>query len=163
MTTSCAKPLIANRSIVRSYSPNPPVWSCPNCKRKFTRKNQRHACGTGSRNEVLRNRPPELVELYHAVEAFAKSLGKIEIVARERYVLLRTVRIFADLVVMSDALRLAIHLGRKVNDPIFFKVAADARHTSHVAKLRNARDLATIKPYLKEAYEFSLRKSAKQL
>ncbi len=134
------------------------MWSCPKCKRKFTRKNQRHACGTGSRSEVLRNRPPEIVELYKSLESYAKSLGKIEIVARERYVLLRTVRIFADLVIMSDALRVAIHIGRKANDPVFLKIAGDARHISHVARLKTLKDLAAIKPYLKEAYEFSLSK-----
>ena len=89
-------------------------WKCPKCKRSFTRKNQRHACGTGDRSEVLRNRPDALVALYDSVESFAKSLGSIEIVARERYVLLRTVRIFADMVIMTDAVRIAIHLERRV-------------------------------------------------
>jgi hypothetical protein len=106
---------------------------------------------------VLRNRTPELVRLYAAVERFAKGLGAIEIVARERYVLLRSVRIFADLVIMTDAVRIAIHLGRKVDDPIFFKVVADARHVTHVAKLRSEPELERIKPLLAEAYAFSLR------
>ena len=52
-------------------------WSCPKCKRRFTRKNQRHVCGTGEREDVLRNRPPELVELYGALETFAKSFGPV--------------------------------------------------------------------------------------
>jgi Domain of unknown function (DUF5655) len=73
-----------------------------------------HACGTGDRADVLRNRPPEVVELYAALETFAKSLGPVEFVTRERYVLLRSNRIFADLIIMSDALRIAIHLSRKV-------------------------------------------------
>lgn len=113
-----------------------PPWTCPKCKRSFTRKNQRHACGTGNRSEVLRNRPGGLVALYDSVESFAKSLGSIEIVARKRYVLLRTVRIFADLVIMTDAVRIAIHLGRRIDDPIFFKVGSDETKVSHVAKLR---------------------------
>ena len=132
------------------------AWSCPKCERSFTRKNQRHACGTGDRSEVLRNRPDALVALYDSVETFARSLGPIEIVARERYVLLRTVRIFADLVIMSDAVRIAIHLGRRIDDPIFFKVGSDGTKTSHVAKLRAKKDVEAIKPYLKEAYAFSL-------
>jgi hypothetical protein len=94
--------------------------------------------------------------LYNLVEAFARSLGPIEVVARERYVLLRSVRIFADLVIMADAVRIAIHLKRKVTDPIFFKVGADARHVTHVAKLHTQKDFAAIKPYLKEAYRASL-------
>jgi len=137
-------------------------WKCPKCKRSFTRKNQRHACGTGDRSEVLRNRPDALVALYDSVESFAKSLGTIEIVARERYVLLRTVRIFADMVIMTDAVRIAIHLGRRIDNPIFFKVGSDETKVSHVAKLRTKEDLEVIKPYLKEAYEFSLARPAKR-
>jgi Domain of unknown function (DUF5655) len=131
-------------------------WKCPACGRSFTQKNQRHACGTGDRSEVLRNRPEAIVRLYASVEAFAKALGPIEIVARERYVLLRSVRIFADLVVMKEALRIAVHLERKLSDPIFFKVASSDRAVTHVAKLYTARDFNAIKPYLKEAYELTL-------
>src|SRR5947207_1509275 len=74
---------------------NPPsffeaiMWSCPKCKRGFTRKNQRHACGTGNRLEVLRGRPDSLVALYSSLESFAKTLGPVELVARDRYVLFR--------------------------------------------------------------------------
>jgi hypothetical protein len=139
--------------------PQPGTWKCPRCARSFTQKNQRHACGTGDRGGVLRNRPDSVVRLYNLVEAFARSLGPIEVVARERYVLLRSVRIFADLVIMTDAVRIAIHLQRKVNDPIFLKVAADARHITHVAKLHTQQDFRAIKPYLKEAYQASLEVS----
>jgi hypothetical protein len=134
-----------------------PGWTCPKCKRRFTRKNQRHACGTGDRAEVLRNRPPELVELYAALEAFAKSLGPVEFVTRERYVLLRTNRIFADLVVRSDALRLVIHLSRKVEHELFVKVGSDRRQASHVAMLRSPDELEAMKPFLREAYDYSRR------
>ena len=132
------------------------AWRCPKCNRRFTRTNQRHACGTGERAEVLRNRPSELVDLYGALERFAASLGSVEFVTRERYVLLRSKRIFADLVVMTDALRLAVHLSRRVEHGLFIKVAADRRHVTHVAKLHGMEDLNAMKPFLREAYEFSV-------
>ena len=132
------------------------TWSCPKCKRGFTRKKQRHACGTGSRLEVLRGRPASLVALYYSLESFAKTLGPVEFVARDRYVLLRSSRIFADLVVMTDALRVAVHLGRRVADPIFFRIGVDRKRVSHVAKLRDEASLSALKPYLREAYEFSI-------
>jgi predicted transport protein len=131
------------------------AWTCPKCRRRFTRANQRHACGTGNPAEVLRNRPPALVELYTALEKYARSLGSVEIVTRERYVLLRSTRIFADAVVMSDALRLAIHLPRHVEHRLFIKVAADRRQVTHVAKLRELDELEAMKPFLREAYDFS--------
>jgi hypothetical protein len=123
--------------------------------------NQRHACGTGERAEVLRGRPPELVRLFEALEAFAKSLGPVELVTRERYVLLRTSRIFADAVVMTDALRLAIHLPRALADPRFEKVVAGPRHVSHVIRLRRLSDFEACKPWLREAHEFSLSRPSR--
>ena len=136
------------------------AWTCPKCKRRFTRTNQRHACGTGDRAEVLRNRAPEIVELYEALERFAISLGPVELVTRERYVLLRTNRIFADVVVMTDGLRLAIHLSRKVDHNLFIKVGADRKQVTHVAKLRDVEELKAMKPFLREAYEYSISSRA---
>lgn len=134
------------------------LWTCPKCKRRFAQKNQRHACGTGDRAEVLRNRPPHIVDLYAALERFVKSLGAVEFVARERYVLLRSNRIFADLVVMSNALRIAIHLPRKVEHPLFVKIASDRKQVTHVAKIDNVEGLEVMKPLLREAYEYSISK-----
>jgi predicted transport protein len=105
---------------------------------------------------VLRGRPDSLVALYSSLESFAKTLGRIEIVARDRYVLLRSRRIFADLVVMKDALRVAVHLDRRVNSPLFFKVVSDRGKVTHVAKVQNERELGDLKLYLKEAYEISV-------
>ena len=132
------------------------MWTCPKCKRRFTRKNQRHACGTGSREKVLQGRPDSLAALYYSLESFAKSLGPVEVVARDRYVLFRSSRIFADLVVMTDALRVAVHLSRRAEDAIFFKIGADRKHVSHVAMLRDEKGLSTLKPYLREAYQVSV-------
>lgn len=85
-----------------------------------------------------------------------KSLGPVEFVTRERYVLLRSNRIFADLVVMSDALRLAIHLSRKVEHRLFIKTGSDRKQVTHVAKLHNMEELKAMKPFLREAYEYSI-------
>lgn len=132
------------------------AWKCPSCRRSFTRVNQRHACGTGDRSAVLRHRAPELVRLYAAVEAFAKSLGPIEIVARDRYVLLRSVRIFADLVMMTDAVRVAVHVRRQLKDPLFFKIVSDGKKVTGVTKLQTEAQLKRLLPYLREAYAASL-------
>jgi len=105
---------------------------------------------------VIRNRSDAVVRIYGAIEAFAGTLGAIEIVTRERYALLRSTRIFADLVVMASAVRVAVHLGRTASDPLFFKVVSDRKKVTHVAKLTSAQDVELIKPYLREAYDFSL-------
>ena len=137
------------------------TWTCPKCNRQFTRKNQGHACGTGDRGDVLRNSPPDVVKLYAALENFARSLGPVECVTRDRYVLLRSIRIFADAVIMSDALRLAIHLPRKAEHKLFMKVGSDRRHVTHVAKLRAIEELESMKPFLREAFEHSISNKPK--
>ena len=104
----------------------------------------------------MRNRPAALVELYATIQAFVNSLGDVELVTRDRYVLMRSKKIFADLVVMTDALRLAIHLPGEVKNPLFIKVAAGRRHVTHVAKIRSAKEFDALKPFLRHAYEFSL-------
>ncbi|HYQ15198.1 MAG TPA: DUF5655 domain-containing protein [Polyangiaceae bacterium] len=131
-------------------------WTCPKCSRSFTQVNQRHACGTSDGQDVLRNRPDSVVRTYRAIEIFVKSLGAIEIVARDRYVLLRTTRIFADLFIMSDAVRIAIHLARRVEDPRFIKVVQDRKKVTHVAKLSQPSDVAALESYLEEAHDLSL-------
>jgi predicted transport protein len=109
---------------------------------------------------VLRNRPPEVVELYAALEKFAKSLGPVEFMTRERYVLLRSQRIFADAVIMPDAVRLAIHLGRKAEHKLFIKVVVDRKRATHVVKLHAIEELDAMKPFLREAYQHSIQQGA---
>ncbi|MFC6633388.1 DUF5655 domain-containing protein [Microbulbifer taiwanensis] len=131
------------------------MWLCPKCDREFTRKNQRHACGTGNRADVVRDRPQSVVEVYNAIEKFVRDLGKVEIVARERYVLFRSSRIFVDLSIMKDAVRIAIHIGRRVKNPVFTKIVDDGKQVTHVAKIGSIGELREIEPLIEEAYKFS--------
>lgn len=132
-------------------------WSCPECRRVFTQVNQRHACGTGSREEVLRNTPAVLVNIYELIEAYAKTLGPVEIVTRQRYALFRSVRIFADLTVMTRCVRLVVHLHRQVADRAFSKsVTGEKAAVSHVAKLTTPDEWQAVKSYFEEAYRVSL-------
>jgi hypothetical protein len=132
------------------------MWACRTCKRTFTRANQRHACGTGDPREVVRDRPKAIVDLYASIASFARALGPVELVTRDRYVLLRSVRLFADLVIMARAVRVAVYLGRRVDSPVFLKIAVGPRFVIHVAKVETGKQLALVTPFLKEAYEFSL-------
>ncbi|WP_337590116.1 MULTISPECIES: DUF5655 domain-containing protein [Xanthomonas] len=136
------------------------VWACPNCNRQFTRTNQRHACGTGDRCEILRGRPADLVELYTALETFMTALGAVECVTRERYVLFRSCKVFADATIMTDAIRLAVHLGRRVDHAMFIKSVTDRKQVTQIAKLHTRADLEAIKIFLHEAYEHSITSRA---
>src|SRR5574341_590692 len=130
-------------------------WACPRCDRTFRQANQRHACGVGSAATLLKGRPPALAGLYRKLAATLRGFGAVEVVARNRYALFRTTRIFTDLTVMRDALRVVIHLGREVSAPYFIKVARGDKRVSHVTKIRTSAELRVITPLLREAYELA--------
>src|SRR5271156_934923 len=125
-------------------------WACPQCARNFRQVNQRHACGVGSAATLLKNRPAALIALYRKLETTARGFGDVEVVTRNRYALFRTTRIFADLTVMRDALRVVIHLGRKAVTPYFIKIGQGDKRVSHVALVRTGEDLRAIIPFLRE-------------
>ena len=105
---------------------------------------------------MLKNRPPALTDLYRNLEIIVRGFGDVEVVSRNRYALFRTTRIFADLTVMRDALRVVIHLGRKAGAPCFIKIGQDDNRVSHVALVRTAGDLRTVIPFLREAFDLAV-------
>lgn len=131
-------------------------WACPRCDRTFRQANQRHACGVGSAATLLKGRPPALAGLYRKLAATLRGFGDVEVVTRNRYALFRTTRIFADLTVMRDALRVVIHLGRKAGAPCFIKIGQSGNRISHVALIRTAEDLRAIIPFLREAFDLAV-------
>lgn len=129
-------------------------WLCPRCGRTFRQVNQRHACGTGDRSGLLKGRPAALAALYRRLERALKEFANVEIVTRNRYALFRTTRIFADLTVTRDALRVVIHLDRKAAGS-FIKIGRSGKRISHVVLLRSAGDLKPILPFLREAFDLA--------
>jgi hypothetical protein len=104
---------------------------------------------------LLKNRPPALADLYWKLETTVKGFGRVVVVTRDRYALFRTTRIFADLTVMRDALRVVIHLGRKGVAPCFIKTGQGGKRVSHVGLVRTDGDLRTILPFLREAFDLA--------
>lgn len=135
-------------------------WACPRCHRAFRQLNQRHACGVGSSATLLKGRRPALADLYRALETTVRRFGEVEVVTRDRYALFRTTRIFTDLTVTRDALRVVIHLGRRVSAPYIVKAGSSGKRVSHVVLIRTAEDLRTIMPLLREAFDFAVGEEA---
>jgi predicted transport protein len=131
-------------------------WTCPRCRRTFRQENQRHACDAGSAATLLKGRPPELVALYGKLEAAVRGFGRVEVFTRDRYVLFRTTRIFVDLTVTRDALRVVVHLGRKVSAPYFIKSGPSGGRVSHLALVRTDEELRRILPFLREAFDLAV-------
>jgi predicted transport protein len=122
--------------------------------------NQRHACGVGSAETLLKGRPPALADLYRKLETTVRGFGKVEVVTRDRYALFRTTRIFADLTVVRDALRVVVHLGRKASAPCLIKIGPSGNRVSHVGLVRTAADLRAVMPFLREAFDLAVSEKA---
>jgi hypothetical protein len=105
---------------------------------------------------LLKNRPPEIVALYRELEKTVRGLGKVEVVIGDHYVLFRTTRIFSDLTVTKDALRVVVHLDRKLKGSVWLKVGASGKRVSHVALVRTAAEMRAILPFLREAYDLAV-------
>jgi len=146
----------ASRPASRQVGAAAGLWTCPRCGRTFRRAHLKHRCGVGDREAILAGRPAPLVALYRAFERDVTAWGDVEVVARNRYALFRTTRIFTDLVVMTDALRIAIHLPRRVDDPMFFKVGASGRKVSHVTLVTTDAQLRKALRYVREAYDMAI-------
>ena len=137
------------------------AWACPRCDRTFRQVNQRHACGVGSAATLLKGRPPALADLYRKLESTVVRFGGVEVVTRDRYALFRTTRIFADLTVTRDALRVVVHLGRKVSAPYFIKIGPSGNRVSHVVLVRTPGELRTVMPFLREAFDLARSEEAR--
>jgi hypothetical protein len=105
---------------------------------------------------LLKGRAPALADLYRKLESAVEGFGDVEVVTRDRYALFRTTRIFADLTVMRDALRVVVHLGRKVNAPYVVKSGPSGKRVSHVVLVRTGEELSTVLPLLREAFDLAL-------
>ena len=104
---------------------------------------------------MLKNRREEVVALFAALERQVKSIGPVEFIARERYVILRSRHIFADVIVLADGLRLVIHLPRMARHPLFKRIVADRQWVSHTAKVRKVTELEQLQPFLRAAWEYA--------
>jgi hypothetical protein len=95
------------------------------------------------------------VELFAALEQQAKSIGPVEFIARERYIILRSKHIFADVIILADCLRIVIHLPKLVRHPLFRKINAERQWVSHAAKVRNPAELEQLHPFLHAAWAYA--------
>lgn len=134
---------------------DPTPWTCPKCRRQFARPLQRHICSAGTRNEVLKDRREEIVDLFAALEQQVKNIGPVEFIARERYIILRSKHIFSDVILHADSLRIVIHLPRMARHPLFKKISAERQWVSHTAKVRNKAELEQLQPFLRAAWEYA--------
>jgi hypothetical protein len=65
------------RSAMNQMQRDKPLWTCPQCKRRFANQNQSHACARYTLAEHLEGKSPDVQALYRHLEAVIQSLGPV--------------------------------------------------------------------------------------
>jgi hypothetical protein len=93
-------------------------WTCPRCDREFGKTNQSHTCiPGGSVDDTFRSRPPEQRQIYDAIAAHLKTLGRVHADAVQVGVFLKTDRKLAELRPKSKWLSCNLYLPHAIDDP----------------------------------------------
>ncbi len=99
-----------------------PLWTCPRCGNRFVNKNQYHACGRFSVEEVFRDKPAEIRKLFDHFRKLVESCGPVTLVPyRDKVGFMVRVR-FAGATPRRRWLDIGFWLTRRVDDPRFRRV-----------------------------------------
>jgi hypothetical protein len=131
-------------------------WTCPRCDREFGKTNQSHTCiPGGSAGDTFRGKPPEQRQIYDAIAAHLKTLGRVHADAVQVGVFLKTDRKLAELRPKSKWLSCNLYLPYAIDDPRIartIQIAYD-RYVNEV-KLRTVDDVdEQVREWLTEAFD----------
>ena len=109
-------------------------WTCPDCGRRFGRKNQSHGCAPGqSVDDFFANRPAVLRRAFDAIARHLTKIGGVEVEAVTVCVMFKRSRSFAEVRARRDRLVLGFLLSRAVEHPrITRTLRLSAHRTAHL-------------------------------
>jgi hypothetical protein len=98
------------------------AWTCPQCQRRFGRRNQSHTCAPAlSEAEYFASGAAFERPIYEAVVAHLDGLGPLGVDFVSVGILFKRTRTFAELRPMRNRVRLSMRLSRRVQDPRIVK------------------------------------------
>ncbi|HEX4979022.1 MAG TPA: DUF5655 domain-containing protein [Acidimicrobiales bacterium] len=131
------------------------MWTCPECRRRFGRAKQSHACQPGlSVQEYFSTGPPWERPIFEAVEAHLTSLGPIHVEPVQVGIFFKTTRTIIELRPKTSWVALSFSLPRRVQSPrISRKVVEWSGRFHHVVNLRSPDEVdEEVKGWLSECY-----------
>src|SRR5438105_2514716 len=90
-----------------------PLWTCPRCRRQFAHRNQAHSCGDFSVEQLLVDKPSDIVELYDRLADVIQSCGEVLVAPTKTRVLFKARTVFATTAICKNWLDLLFVLGRR--------------------------------------------------
>ena len=131
-----------------------PLWTCPVCNRQFANQNQSHACARYTLAEHLEGKSPEVLALYHHLEAVIQRLGPV-IVNPEKTCIAFQVRMsFAAVMLKRQWIDGHVVLARRLESPRFRRIETiSPRNHVHSFRLTCLEDVdEEFVAWLAEAY-----------
>lgn len=131
------------------------VWTCPDCARRFGRRNQSHECAPAMPlEEYFATGPPFERPIFEAVHAHLRSLGPLHLEPVSVGLFFKRSRTFAELRPMTRWVVLSFILSRTVTDPrISRRITVSGNRVYHETKLRDETDVDDqVRDWLTDAY-----------
>jgi hypothetical protein len=137
----------------KETEPNP-FWTCPRCHRKFKNRNQAHACGQFTVEQLLDDKPQEIVELYGRLDDLIRRCGQVVVAPTKTRVLFKVRTVFASVAVSKNWLDVVFVLGRRLKRRRIKKAQEEYPGIVHFLRIEKEEDLdADLTSWLQEAYD----------
>jgi hypothetical protein len=132
------------------------AWTCPECDRRFGRRNQSHECAPAMTLEdyFAADGPPFERPIFDAVRAHLATLGPLHLEPVSVGLFFKRSRTFAELRPKTRWMTLSFILSHSVADPrISRRVAVSGNRVYHETKLRGPDDVdEQVRDWLTDAY-----------
>ena len=137
-----------------------PLWTCPQCQRKFAKANQWHSCGKFTVEQYLDGKPPAIVALFDRLVELAKACGPVIVAPTKSMILFKARTSFAEVKAKKDHLDVHVVFQKRVANHRFTRVTVlwpgCIVHSFQVKKIGQLDD--EVAGWLREAYEMNLQK-----
>ena len=101
---------------------NRPLWTCPQCSRRFANQNQSHACGRYTLSEHLEGKSPEVLALYSRLQELVQSLGPVIVLPEKTRIAFQVRMSFAAVSVQQRWIDGHVVLARRLESPRFRRI-----------------------------------------
>jgi predicted transport protein len=119
------------------------MWTCPECKRTFKRKDQQHSCTLISKESLFERRPPELKKLYDRIVKELKKFGEYkEETIKPDIIFFKTKSTFLAIKVKRDHLDVEFFLEKPEDVPPVSKYLQTSKHrVAHLVPVDQPGDI----------------------
>jgi hypothetical protein len=133
-----------------------PLWTCPDCRRRFANRNQAHSCAfPRPLDEHFAGKPAHLRAIFDRLVAVTRQSGPFEVIPEKTRIAFFVRISFAAFVIKKEQIAGHVVLGRRLEHPRFTKVITySPRNHEHDFRLTTVDEVDDdVSAWLSEAYD----------